>query len=82
MKSSEVRFAYDHFHQVLESRCHFYLHEQDDPVAVAYRTRYTTIAEWRMLLPLAGLRGQIFGGFRGEPVTRNSSNFVISAGVA
>lgn len=79
VESSEVQLAYDHFHQVLESRCSFYLQGRYEPVAVTYRTRYTTIAEWRMLLVLAGLRGEVHGGFGREAVSRRSSNFVVEA---
>lgn len=80
VESSSVQLGYDHFNQVLVSHCSFDIKGREDPMRVTYRTRYTTISEWRMLLNISGLRGQIFGGFDGRSVTRESSNFVIVAG--
>lgn len=77
--SSRVELRYDHFMQVVDSTCTFVVEPDDRTVVNHYRSRYTTYSEWRMLPALAGLRAKISGGFRGEPVTRRSSNYVISA---
>lgn len=77
--SSRVDLRYDHFMQVVDSTCSFVVGPGDRTVVNRYRSRYTTYSEWRMLPALAGLRAKVCGGFHGEPVTRRSSNYVISA---
>ncbi|MDY6055163.1 class I SAM-dependent methyltransferase [Micrococcus sp.] len=77
--SSEVRFGYDHFLQLVRSTCTFNFGSDRDPLTVEYMTRYTTQAEWQLLLEVAGLRGRVYGDFYHGPVTRRSSNLVILA---
>lgn len=79
LQSSEVRFGYDHFLQLVRSTCTFNFGSHRDPLTVEYMTRYTTRAEWQLLLEVAGLQGRIFGDFHQGPVTRRSSNLVILA---
>lgn len=79
LQSSEVRFGYDHFLQLVRSTCTFNFGSHRDPLTVEYMTRYTTRAEWQLLLEVAGLRGRVFGDFHQGPVTRQSSNLVVLA---
>ncbi|PNL17588.1 bifunctional 2-polyprenyl-6-hydroxyphenol methylase/3-demethylubiquinol 3-O-methyltransferase UbiG [Micrococcus sp. FDAARGOS_333] len=79
LQSSEVRFGYDHFLQLVRSTCTFNFGSHRDPLTVEYMTRYTTRAEWQLLLEVAGLRGRVFGDFHQGPVTRRSSNLVVLA---
>ena len=79
LQSSEVRFGYDHFLQLIRSTCTFNFGSHRDPLTVEYMTRYTTRAEWQLLLEVTGLRGRIYGDFYQGPVTRRSSNLVILA---
>ncbi|MGO4490006.1 class I SAM-dependent methyltransferase [Microbacterium sp. 2RAF4] len=77
LTSSEVRFGYDHFRQLVRSTCTFSFSGHGSPLVVEYLTRYTSLAEWRLLLAYAGFEATIYGDFRCGPVSRESSNFVI-----
>lgn len=74
--SSSVTFGYDHFHQVVRSRCEFTF-DDGETLGVEYSTRYTTVTEWRLLLSHVGLKARLYGGFGKETLTRHSSNIVI-----
>lgn len=77
LASSEVRFGYDHYRQLIRSTCSFEFIGEQPPLMVEYLTRYTTLSEWRLLLAQAGLEATIYGDFRYGSVSRESSNFVI-----
>lgn len=75
IKSSSVRFGYDHYRQLVRSKCRFEPIESD-PIEVEYITRYTTISEWKLLLKLINLKLCLYGDFEWGEVQRNSSNYV------